>query len=168
MNDINVTTIEAKGLIEWLHKKGATQSQLDSKVVEMIVQGMTDEEITTSDTAKEAINELKSKVNQAEKKIDNFARGIGRIEDRYIKVQELLDTYEAGTKEKVITDESIINSINAFGRMLEMVKEVFGEEHMTDAVICAAITEAGYGVWRSIMGPKTEGEAKRRFERASL
>lgn len=167
MTDSNAT-IESMGIKEWLASQGAIPSQINSKTVDMLVQGMTDEEISTSATAREEINRLERRVSQADAKADTLARGVRTVEDRYSRIQELLEQTEKATAERTISDPAIVDGINAFARMLESVRDTFGEEKMTESVICAAIEAGSYGYWRSIMGPKSENEAKRRDSRRVL
>ena len=160
----NRTTIESKGIREWLIGQGAIPSQYNSKTVNMLERAMADEEVSVSATARAHIASLESRVNQADAKADSLFRGITKVEGRYSRVAELLEQAELSTKEKTISDGAIVDGVNAFTRMLESVRDTFGEESMTESVICAAINAASYGYWRSIMGPKTEGEAKRRYD----
>ena len=152
------------GIREWLESEGATPTQINSKTVDMLVQGMTDEEISTDATVREEISRLERKINQADAKADTLSRGVRSVDERYSRVKELLEQTEKATSERTISDPAILDSINAFARMLESVHDTFGEEKMTESVICAAIEAGSYGYWRSIMGPKTEGEAKRRHD----
>ena len=167
MSDSNAT-IESMGIKEWLASQGAIPSQINSKTVDMLVQGMTDEEISTSATAREEINRLERRVSQADAKADTLARCVRTVENRYSRIQELLEQTEKATAERTISDPAIVDGINAFARMLESVRDTFGEEKMTESVICVAIEAGSYGYWRSIMGPKSENEAKRRDSRRVL
>ena len=53
-----------------------------------------------------------------------------------------------------VKDEHIRDGIAAYKEMLHVTRDVFGDDAMTDDVICKAIEAASYGMWRSIMGPK--------------
>lgn len=162
MSDIKITF--DKGIRRWLIEKGATQAQYNSKTVDWLEQAMTDGEISVSATAKEHIASLQCKVEQANAKTDSIAKKLGVVEDRYNHAIELLEQTERSTREKTISNGAIIDGVNAFGRMLESVRDIFGEESMTESVICAAINAASYGYWRSIMGPKSAKEARYKFD----
>ena len=53
-----------------------------------------------------------------------------------------------------ITDERIIDGVNAFAEILQIGVDTFGMGNMTEAVICKLIEAGSYGYWRSVMGPK--------------
>ena len=53
-----------------------------------------------------------------------------------------------------IEDGAVLDSVLAYGCMLEMTKEVFGEENLTEAVMVKAIEAASYTAYRNVMGPK--------------
>lgn len=157
-------TFDKDGINEFLKKKGLNPNQMKAAGVRLIIQGVTDNEISTSATAREEISELERKIDQADAKAGMLARGVQSVEERYSRIKELLEQTEKATAERTISDPTLVDSVNAFTRMLESVRDTFGEEHMTENVICAAIEAGSYGYWRSVMGPKTEGEAKRRHE----
>ena len=120
----------------------------------MLEEAWMKEEIAKSETAQAAIERIANEAHRIDSKIDGVSRSIGVIESRYNRVQSLLGEFEASIKSRIITDESITNGVNAFTLILESVRDVFGEENMTEAVICKAIEAGSYGYWRSIMGPK--------------
>ena len=150
MTEFTPIKIEDKGVIKFLLEHGATEQQTKSKAVSMIVDGMTDEEITTSATARAEMNKLQRQSEKLTAKIDS-------IEERYSHVSEMLEEAELYASENTISNPGVLDGVNAYKRMLEAVRDVFGHSNMSEA--------ASYGCWRSIMGPKTEGEAKRRSEK---
>lgn len=158
MTEFTPIKIEDKGVIKFLLEHGATEQQTKSKAVSMIVDGMTDEEITTSATARAEMNKLQRQSEKLTAKIDS-------IEERYSHVSEMLEEAELYAAENTISNPGVLDGVNAYKRMLEAVRDVFGHSNMSEAVICASIEAASYGCWRSIMGPKTEGEAKRRSDK---
>ncbi len=61
-----------------------------------------------------------------------------------------------------ISNPVINDSLNAFAQMLRIVHDEFGDEAMTEQVICTAINAASYGYWRSVMGGKHPDEGDKR------
>ena len=63
---------------------------------------------------------------------------------------------DAANMQHVVMERPVITSMMAVTvrDVLNAIAEVAGKEALTEAVICTAITEAGYMEWRSIMGPK--------------
>lgn len=55
-------------------------------------------------------------------------------------------------KESYIDDRDLKNAVACFNATLNMVKNTFGEENMTEAVICKAIEAGSYLGYRAIMG----------------
>ena len=139
--------MEDKGIREWLAEQGATPQQVNSKVVDMIVLGILNGEVGASETVREEVDALTKRVERADAKADGLCRGISRVEERYGKVAELLEEAEAGAGGMTIADESVI--------------DVFGYEHMSEAVMCSAIEAASYGMWRAVMGPKDYASKRR-------
>lgn len=142
------------GLREWMAERGATEQQLNAKVVNMVEEAMTDDAVTSSATAKAMVAGLVKSVERADAKADALARGVGRLEDRYGKVLALLEEAERDARGAVIHSEQVKDGVLAFRKVLEAVRETFGEDRMSDAVMCAAIEAASYGMWRAVMGPK--------------
>lgn len=60
-----------------------------------------------------------------------------------------------------IQDEHTRNGIAAYREVLHATRDVFGDEAMTEAVICKAIEAGSYGMWRSVMGPKFDDKKGR-------
>lgn len=153
--------MEGKAIKVWLTEHGASPQQVNSKVVDMIAQAMTDEQISVSETARNEVKRLADKVDRADYAADKLFRGINNVEGRYSKVQELLSQAEADAKNMTISDQAVIDATIAFRRVLEYVRDVFGEDEMTESVICAAIEAGSYCMWRSVMGPKDSQHGRR-------
>lgn len=64
-----------------------------------------------------------------------------------------------------ISNPAIQDGVNAFTQILKAVRDTFGEENMTEAVMCSAIAEGGYAFWRSVMGGKYPDEQEQRKRR---
>lgn len=158
-------TIKETGVKEWLFKQGATPAQIDSKAVDMIVKGMTNEEISTSETARQEIGHMKTEIAKADHKADQLFRGIQKVEERYSRVAELLEQVEVSAAERAIQNQTIVDGVNAFAQMLRAVHDEFGHNNMTEAVICEAINAASYGYWRSVMGGKHPDEQEQQGKR---
>ena len=150
--------INGMSVEDYLAEHGCTRQQIASKTVELIIDGMEKDEITSNETVRKSLNSLAARAGRISSKVDELS-------DKCSHTAELLGQFEASVSEKAISDPAIMDGINAFARIIESVRDTFGEDKMTEPVICAAIEAGSYGCWRSIMGPKTEGEAKRRSSR---
>jgi sulfite reductase alpha subunit-like flavoprotein len=53
---------------------------------------------------------------------------------------------------RYISDSDLKNAVACFNSTLTITQEVFGEENMTEAVICKAIEAGSYIAYRAIMG----------------
>lgn len=53
---------------------------------------------------------------------------------------------------RYISDHDLKDAVACFNSTLTITKEVFGEEKMTEAVICKAIEAGSYIAYRAIMG----------------
>lgn len=72
-----------------------------------------------------------------------------------VKAAELahkLDVLSEGTNVRYIDDRDIRNAVAAFNSTLNITKDIFGEDKMTEAVICKAIEAGSYIAYRAIMG----------------
>ena len=80
-----------------------------------------------------------------------------------VKAAELarkLDVLSEGTNVRYIDDRDIRNAVAAFNSTLNITKDIFGEDKMTEAVICKAIEAGSYIAYRTIMG-EAQTPAKR-------
>ena len=72
-----------------------------------------------------------------------------------IKAAELarkLDVLSTETNISYIDDRDIRNAVAAFNTTLNITKNIFGDDKMTETVICKAIEAGSYIAYRSIMG----------------
>ena len=159
-----ITINDGDSIKSYLLERGATPQQCSGKTVNMLIQGIMDKEISTSQAAQEQISLLEKRVDNAARRAFEINNRVQAVDSRYSEIEELLEQAEQSAKEKTISDGVIVDAVNAFTRMLESVRDVFGAENMSEAVMCSAISAASYGYWRNVMGPKTEGEAKRRHD----
>lgn len=60
-------------------------------------------------------------------------------------------------REALIMDSKLRDAINGFGATIRAVQDVFGEENMTEAVICKAIEAGSFIGYRTIMGEAANG-----------
>lgn len=155
------------GMRLWLREKGATEAQVNSKVVDLLEKAMLDGEVSVSETAAEQIRDLGKRIDsaygvagRAERKSEHVSGMVDAIDRRVRELRDLLDQAEVAVDQVSIGDPAITDGLVAFERMLVAVRDTFGQPAMTDAVICAAIEAGSYGMWRSIMGPKHEGAPK--------
>ena len=59
-------------------------------------------------------------------------------------------------KIQYIDDREIKNAVNAFTATINNVRQIFGEENMTEAVMCKAIEAGSYIAYRAIMGEEKQ------------
>lgn len=146
--------IDGNTLMDYLRSKGCNEQQLNAKVVHIIENGLIDGAISDVKTAEDFINRLERRSQGVFNKIDALESRIYKASNRNDEIKRLLEEAETSVKSRIITDESITNGVNAFTLMLEAVRDTYGEECMTETVICKAIEAGSYGYWRSVMGPK--------------
>ena len=152
--EVNAQTINGMDVTSYLISHGANHSQMKSRVIPMIEQGMLDGEISTSATAQRKLQELEGRAKRLGDKFEAQERLYQSIESRYSEIEQMLNEAELVVAEKVISDRNIIDCVNAFKMMLEVTQDIFGPSKMTEPVICKAIEAASYGYWRNVMGPK--------------
>ena len=75
------------------------------------------------------------------------------MKDEFLKMKEF------SGKSETFDDPKLNDALNFYCAMLSAVKDVFGGDKMTEAVIVQAVEAASYGVWRSIMGSKYGDES---------
>ncbi len=146
---------------EALRQMGATDAQLKAKVVDFIEESMLSDEEVRSETVKSELRKMWSDQHNLHNKQSAISRDISGLERRANAVDKRVAEYEKkleladkAISEHVIEDVAVKDGLLAYKSILESTKSVFGEEKMTEAVICRAIEAASYGMWRSVMGPK--------------
>ena len=156
MNEIKVELLDENGnsLREYLINRGATEANLNAKVVPIIEEGLINKEISTSATAREAIRNMKMEAEKVRSMTFSLRRDINEIRNDYDKTNDAVRKYSEAITQNIIKDPKSIDAVNVFKRTLLATLEVFGEKMMTEAVCCKAIEAASYGAWRSIMGEK--------------
>ena len=78
-----------------------------------------------------------------------------------VKAAELarkLELLSEGTNISYIDDRDIRNAVAAFNSTLGITRNIFGEENMTEAVMCKAIEAGSYIAYRSIAGEAQQGK----------
>lgn len=150
-----------RGLRQFLIDNGASASQLNAAVVSMIEDAMFDETVTSSATAREMVKKLQTDVRNAEFDAKRAKREVDELRKTIDSYEETIHLAEKAIEGGVIEDRSIVDGVVAFTEMLKAVKNVFGQEAMSDEVICKAIEAGSYGMWRSVMGPKFDSKEKR-------
>ena len=63
-----------------------------------------------------------------------------------------MDRFDEAMKEYGINDRSTKDAVMAFANVLRIVKDIFGEERMSENVMQQAIEAGSYIGYRSIMG----------------
>ena len=154
--------LDGQSLHEILDNAGASGQVKQSKAAMIIENALTDREISTSQTARTLINSLAAKVQNAESRlyrIEDFLEADAR---KAAEIRQSVKEFDKGIAQQIIEDRNLKDGLVVYGRMLATTREVFGEDNMTEQVICKAIEAASYGMWRSVMGPK-DGSAGRRI-----
>lgn len=141
-----------------------TDQQKATKTCVALREAALGSEIDSVKTSEAELNKINMKYNEINREsydtkiaIENLERDLG------IVLRKVADTKrEIANQSEFIDDKMTRNGIMAYREILKATVDVFGAENMTEQVICKAIEEAGYGAWRSMMGPKDEyGAAKR-------
>lgn len=84
-----------------------------------------------------------------------ISRVCGNLDDALESAVRLKDELKARTSDalmRYISDPDLKNAVACFNSTLTITQEVFGEENMTEAVICKAIEAGSYIAYRAIMG----------------
>lgn len=101
---------------------------------------------------------VETKTYQSIKKIlkDNPDIIVGEtLGDAMKEAWSLADELKARTSDalmRYISDTDLKNAVACYNSTLTITQEVFGEENMTEAVICKAIEAGSYIAYRAIMG----------------
>lgn len=112
--------------------------------------GMTKAGVTANDRNTKAYERIKQAIKSNPEIIIGSELG-----ETLVKASELakkLEVLSTGTNIQYIDDRDIRNAVAAFNTTLNMTKATFGEENMTEAVICKAIEAGSYIAYRTIMG----------------
>ena len=152
--------VDGKGVREWLAEHGATQQQVNSKVVDMVVMGITDGEVSASETARGELDAIAAKAKRTDREVGRLIRDVAKAEERMRGVEELLEVAEAGVDGMTIANQAVTDGVVAFGYMLAAVTDTFGLTGMSDEVKVAAIEAASYGAWSAVMGPRDKDKDK--------
>lgn len=153
---------------EYLASIGATQAELQAKVVARMEQAMmvdADLQQFKPDTVLEmlykTIDELKLRESSLSAKLSDAKTCTYHL-DHALKIAQAerddLKAQTAGLKDMKISSPETKDAVMAFTATLNATKEIFGTEAMTSDVIVAAINAGSYMAWRSIMGPKDTPE----------
>lgn len=84
-----------------------------------------------------------------------ISRVCGNLDSAIERAVSLTDELGARTSDalmRYISDTDLKNAVACFNSTLTITQEVFGEENMTEAVICKAIEAGSYIAYRAIMG----------------
>ena len=146
--------INEKGLRKVLIEMGATDSQMNARVVSMLEDAFANEQISDSETVKALVNDLTQKTSNAGYRVQRLLQKVDDFHREMSKYEHKLKIAEDGINEHVLHDNDVIDGLIAYKRMLEATRDTFGADNMTEAVMCKAIEAASYGMWRSVMGPK--------------
>ena len=81
-----------------------------------------------------------------------IGESLGETLNRAASLAKELEKQTGGAIMQYIDDRDIRNALAGFNSALSAVKNAFGEEKMTEAVICKAIEAGSYIAYRTIMG----------------
>lgn len=85
---------------------------------------------------------------------------IDRAEKTYKNLRERIDEMTVAVDSVTVKDPGIMDAINAYTLILTRTKQVLGDEALTEAVLVQLLETASYGLWRSIMGPKSVNDTR--------
>lgn len=142
---------------EMAERAGLTPQQLGGKVYKQLLGVALDEELDSVKTARAECDGIDARYSSLARSSYDQSQTIDKLDRRLDalrrKVSETQKEIESQTD--FIDDKPTRMGVLAYREILRATVDVFGEDKMTEAVMCKAIEEAGYGAWRSIMGPKT-------------
>lgn len=169
-------------IIEKLKELGATQTQLESRTTQLVLQAFAEDASVIPDTAKREIKSLISAVNAAsdrlEKAESRFDSLFSDIEKRTAQVaaaaKKAETDFERAQKLQAmaILDPDLREATKAYREVLAATMEEFGVLMKNDStdVMVAAINAGSYIAWRGVMGPKNEAavEHKEKWRNAKI
>jgi hypothetical protein len=131
---------------EEMEKRGAATVQMESKtlaMVEDILAEASDDEI--KDAGMNAVRGIYDQICEANRKAASIRASLAYEVE---KAEDKIRRAEAAAKISPETAQGIC----MFESIIHAVKDCFGEENMTEEIMCKAIEAGSYGVWRGIMG----------------
>lgn len=161
-----------KTLKQFLSEHGATAQQLESRAVKILEDAAMNEEVSRSETVRETVENLERRVSSASSTAYHSKQIAEAVDARIETIRKKVAEIEGGVKKQVastcISSRDVLDGLIAYERMLQVTVEVFGTQgrDLSDEVICKAIDAASYGMWRSVMGPKsleTDNRARKRI-----
>lgn len=163
-----------KTLEQFLKEHGATDQQLASRVVKILEDAAMNEEVSRSKTVRETVENLERRVSSAASTAYSYERTVEAVDAHIETLRKKVADIEGGVEKQVasrcIRSSDVLDGLLAYERILQVTVEVFGTQgrELSDEVICRAIDAASYGMWRSVMGPKsleTDNRARKRTDR---
>ncbi len=160
-----------ESLREVLSRKGATDAQLNAKVVGLMEEAISEGAVDGMKTAESAAKRLMNTVNTASRDLDNKILRAGshehKLTQKIAEAERAVELVTEVTKQldessESIKDKATIDGVNAYSLILTRTKGIVGED-MTEAIWIKTIEAASYGMWRSIMGPKDQPKANNRY-----
>jgi hypothetical protein len=106
--------------------------------------------VSTNDRNTKAYERIKQAIKGNPEII--IGAGLGESLVKAAELAHKLDVLSEGTNVRYIDDRDIRNAVAAFNTTLNITKDIFGEDKMTEAVICKAIEAGSYIAYRAIMG----------------
>ena len=114
--------------------------------------------VSTNDRATKAYERVKQAVKEHSEIF--IGADLGEALREASRLSSVLKEQTTNAKTQYIDDREIRNAVAAFNATLNIVQSIFGEENMTEIVMCKAIEAGSYIAYRSIMG-ETAQPAKR-------
>lgn len=159
MSDIDIRTM--------LKRMGATESQLNSKTMEMVEEAIANDAVDGLATADERVKSLMTRIGRAEASLDeniNLAtrkattlnNSVSKAEAACHEVDRRIAQLGVAADSVTVSDQSVMDAVNAYTLMLTRSKEILGPEGMTEEVTKQIVETAGYVMYRTVMGPKEQ------------
>lgn len=140
--------------------RGLTPQQANSKAVEAVENILIENSGVGLDTVRKAVEDIVYAANRAEIKLGSISEQLANYESDVNAVEEKVAAYVKGASEEIVTDPKLLDTLNFYTALLSRTQAVFGAEKMTEPVIVKLLETASYGIWRSIMGGKFDGETE--------
>lgn len=156
-------------LREAMEKRGASSMQINSKTTELIEQILAEDAGIVPGTVVEYAKRLEKGVRDAQNTVSNCKFEMERMKNNAELIARDVETAKQDVskavekyKQNVIEDRSMKDALVMYTHMLQITKDVFGDENLTENVMMQAIEAGSYAIWRGIMGGKFDDDSKGR------
>jgi len=150
-----------------LKRMGATESQLNSKTMEMVEEAIANDAVDGMATADERVKSLMTRIGRAEDSLDeniNLATirnaalndSVSKANAACREVDRRLAQLGAAADLVTIKEQSVMDAVNAYTLMLTRSKEILGPEGMTEEVTKQIVETAGHIMRIAAKAPKEQ------------